>query len=295
MKNLRILAALILVLAVFPFFSCAGKKAPAMPDNTQCAPLAQAGLKLGVFVAPFSGAVPDGSKNGEAFYALLKEKIAKQTMGIRFTPDSALEANARKQEIGPTGCVNPLALLEDAAARGVAAVVIGCFEDPESAVEKRGLYGFREEICVTSLHLRVWVYETRTLTKILDTSLEEKLSGADAPKNADQCLAIVSEKLSKVAADAVATALEDIPFTAFITESGPAGVTIAAGSESGLVEGACLVVYGPGKVLVGSGENAYCVPGPLVGRVRLTRVSEGKSFAELVYGEAPTSSWVGLE
>ena len=295
MKNLRVLTALILVVAVFPFFSCAGKKAQVIPAGTDCAPIAQAGLKMGVFVAPFSGAVPDGSPNGEAFYRLMREKIVKKAGGIRYTADPGLEDGARKQEIGPTGCVNPLALLEDAAAKGVAAVVIGCFEDPETAAEKHGLYGFREELCVTSLHLRIWVYETRTLTKILDTNLSQKLTGADAPKTTDQCLAIVSEKLATVAADAVASALLDIPWTAFITESSPKGVTIAAGSESGLVEGACLVVFGPGNMLVGAGDNAYCVPGPQVGRVRLTKVSEGQSQAELVYGQAPAMSWVGLD
>jgi len=295
MKNLRFLAILMLVMSILPVFSCAAKKAPAMVDNTECAPVPQAGLKLGVFIAPFSGAVPDGSPNGEAFYRLMREQVAKKAKGIRFSDDNSLEDGARKQEIGPTGCVNPMALLEDAAARGVGAVVIGCFEDPETAVEKRGMYGFREEICVTSLHLRIWVYETRTSTKILDTILSQKLTGTDAPKTTDECLAIVSEKLASVAGDAIATSLEDISWTALITKSDHKVVTISAGLESGLIEGACLVVFGPGNVLVGAGENSYCVPGPQVGRVRLTKVAEGQSQAEIVYGQAPPMSWVGIE
>ncbi len=256
-----------------------------------------ADLKKQIFVAPFSGLWPDGDPDSTAFSKTLSKAIARAGKNLIFSDDSALAAAAAAGRIGPTGCVNPTPILEKAAEVGVTALVIGCFEEPETTMEKRGIYGFRSTCPVTSLSLRVWVYEVRTQTKALDTvlSAEWVKEKEKARVSESDCVKALAEKLADDAGKAVAEALGDVPWMGLISASDAKEISIAAGSDTGLVAGACLSVFSPGQVLAGTGDSQYCVPGPLIGRVRLTQVSPRQSKAALVYGAAPQAAWVGLD
>ena len=190
----------------------------------------------------------------------------------------------------PSGFKDNMAISEIGRENGFNAVVTGVISDVRQKNEISWMTGDRSYLQVT---INAEIYDTQTHAKLLDKTylheVEVDVDKATASEKETEYFDIIAiEKVLKtivaeMRAD-ICDAVSFIPWLGFIIAGEGDTVTISAGKRVGLKVGTHLNIYQNDQILTGYTGDRYRVPGPLIGELKITSVSENQSTAVLVQG-----------
>jgi len=189
-----------------------------------------------------------------------------------------------------TGFVDNMAIADIGRQNGFNAVVTGVISDIRQKDEISWLTGDHSYFQVT---ITAEIYDTQTGAKLLDKTYLHEVEvdvdqATESEKETDYFDIIAIEKVLKTIvkemhAD-ICDTVSGLPWLGFIIAAEENTVTISAGKKVGLKAGTHLNIYQNDQTITGTFGNQYRIPGPLIGELELTSVSEHQSKAILVEG-----------
>ena len=245
-------------------------------------------LRKRVVVAPFLSHLPGLEDRAKALGLAVSQRLDKQGGMV------LVDFNELRQALTQ---VNPaIQNSEDrivAAARtlGLNTVLSGALVNLAVQYDKTGIYGFRENqpFAVMELDLKlidvatgVILAETTETTRTELTAVEAsniRMGQPFPPKSVDKLQAeMVQPSLRWIGQNIAAQA-----WVGFILAVDGKRIQVTVGRDTGLPVGAELVAYGRGEAIkAGSGRLLY-LPGPVVGRIKLTQLDSRTSWGEVVW------------
>jgi hypothetical protein len=189
-----------------------------------------------------------------------------------------------------SGFADNMAIAEIGRTNGFNAVVTGVINDIRQKDEIGWLTGDSTYVQVT---ITAEIYDTQTGAKLLDRTylheVEVDVDKASETEKATEYFDIIAiEKVLKtivaeMQAD-ICDTVSNLPWLGFIIAAEADSVIISAGRKVGLRAGTHLNIYQNDQIVTGVFGNRYRIPGPLIGELKLTSVSENQSEAILVEG-----------
>ncbi|MBW1989266.1 MAG: hypothetical protein JRI97_06940 [Deltaproteobacteria bacterium] len=251
-----------------------------------------------VAVVPFSDATGDQVSLDPGLAGAVVSEAAQWCKDRAVFMDLAPE-NAAPPATSPLGLDKAGAFTGRAREQGANLVLGGILWRSIITKEKRGIYGFRDEVPMIQAQMNLWVYDTLTGAKVLDKTitceslLEKKKQKGMEVEAVGYCPADLRGELSAQATHELCNALPDIRWRAFIVSAEGKDLTITAGAAQGLSIGDILSVHERGETVAGTVSRSYVVPGPETGKARVASVSENQAALELTEGSLPgPGGWV---
>ncbi len=240
-----------------------------------------------VAVAPFTSAVKGQEERAQALQKALAEALARQS-GMALVPYAELEAAIA--QVDPAIKDGEDRAMAAGRELGLAAIVAGNLVDLSIEYRLKGIYGFRDNTSFLGLEAEMKVFEPSSNTVAAQTSFrkEEVIDDIDAEsfKNGRPAKPAVMEKLvsqlSKDCQDSVVSTINGLTWKGSVLAVEGDKVQVSAGTEAGFSTGDVLSVYAVGEKLRGGSGQTIILPGPQVGRLRLTQMGARVSWAEVL-------------
>ncbi|MFH1060854.1 MAG: hypothetical protein V1797_19505 [Pseudomonadota bacterium] len=251
------------------------------------------GLRKRVSVAPFTSSLPDLKPQGIALQKAITKSLGNQG-GVVVVDFSALEQESQKV---PNSIQNP----EDRAYEagrllGLNAVLAGNITDLSVQRQMKGIYGFRDNAPFLSLEVELRLLDMTSSTVLAQESFRRQavISDVEAEgiglSGAKPSPDLVNKMLAEVTKDAeswVASSIVTQPWGGTVLKVEGDKVLVTVGRDTGLPTGAVLVVYSLGeRIRCGTGQE-ICLPGPMVGKIRLDELGARNSWATIVERTKP--------
>lgn len=100
-----------------------------------------------------------------------------------------------------------------------------------------------------------------------------------------QVIEEIEENVWPAVARRIVDEMVAVPWVGFIQAVSSAGVTLNAGSETGLEVGDVLDVFDNGREIEGVGGARFLVPGAKIGEIEVAAASPGRIEARILSGE----------
>ena len=186
-----------------------------------------------------------------------------------------------------------MALAQAGRILGLNAVLESTLIDIWFTSEKRGIWGFRDDVPLMKVTLEVKAYDIETTaTLVNDVFLEEVALNEETYREGDELsqysLALIKTVLKQIVskiADQVCEGLLDAPWKGFIVGRDGDAFVISAGRDVGLKEGDEVEVRSMADPMEGLGGEYFLLPGEKMGELRVTKVFPDKAFAALVFSD----------
>jgi len=287
-QNRHIAVAALLVLGLWIIAGCATTKkitADIMGD--------EAGLRKKV--AFFPGANRSGYGGPELGQTLLKgleDVLTHQCQGLLVSDSAKVRQALEALPRSASESVDKLALAEVGRVYGLNAVVEAKVLDVRVVSEKRGVWGFRDQVSLMRASFLVVVYHIETTAMLFNEIFEEELDLSDssllegegvAKDSKEAVKALVARVLPKIQ-ERVCQTLAETPWTGYIVQGEGDRYTLSSGKDVGLSAGQVLEVYKMGDPIEGLAGEVFLVPGPKIGEIRITEVNPDSALAVAVSG-----------
>ena len=192
----------------------------------------------------------------------------------------------------PSGQVDNFALANIGRELGLNAIIIGSLDDIGMIDETEGFI-LKDTLHFIQILVSVEVYDTETGTKILDDSFQRKIQidrlDYDLMRSEGKLrLPDLSETLKDMhgeMGEKICWAIEDHPWSGFITAFAENKVMLSAGSLSGLEPGDELEVFDNSRIIKGRDGQRFFFHGPKTGRIRIESVKPRTSEAVVISDE----------
>lgn len=246
------------------------------------------GLRKRVSVAPFTSSLPDLKAQAIALQKAITKSLGNQG-GVVVVDFATLEQESEKV---PASIQNP----EDRAYEagrllGLNAVLAGNITDLSVQRKMKGIYGFRDNAPFLTLEVEMRLLDMTSSTVLAQESfrrmevIDDVEADSIALSGAKPNPALVNKMLAEVTKDAeswVANKIVTQPWGGTILKVEGDKVQVTVGRDTGLPQGAVLVVYSLGeRIRCGTGQE-ICLPGPMVGKIRLDELGARSSWATVV-------------
>jgi hypothetical protein len=253
----------------------------------------EAGLRKKV--AFFPGANRSGYGGPELGQALSKglgDLLTDQCQGMLVSDSAKVRQALEQLPRSASGNVDKLALAELGRVYGLNAVVDPSVSDIRIASEKRGIWGFRDQVSVMRATFLVVVYDIETTAMLFNEIFEEELDLSEnslqegeevAKDNREAVNALVARVLPKIQ-ERVCQRLDETPWTGYIVQAEGDRYTLSSGKDVGLSTGQVLEVYKMGDPIEGLEQEVFLVRGPRIGEIRITQVNPDSASAVAVSG-----------
>jgi len=192
----------------------------------------------------------------------------------------------------PSGHRDSFALAQAGRALGLNGVVETTLQDIWFTSEKRGIWGFRDDVPLMKVTLGISVYDIETTATVLNEVFQEEIDLPEGPypesteiteRNEELIKAAIAQVISKIG-DQVCEGLSDIPWKGYIVgEKGDTDV-VSAGEDVGLKVGDTWEVVKMADPVEGLDGEIFLLPGPKIGEVVVTEVHAKKALATAVFG-----------
>ena len=250
------------------------------------------GLRKRVAVAPFTSGVA-GLDDRAAAWRLVIAKTLEQQGGVVLVDFADLQA--RMERLPASAATAEDRAVEAGRPMGLNTVLAGNISDLSVQRMLKGVYGFRDNAPFLSLEVEMRLLDITTGVVLGQESFKRQEPITDVladglgggakpdPKLVDKLLADVS----KETADWVARQVAAQPWGGTVLTVQGNRVQVSVGRDTGLPLGATLYVYALGeRIKCGTGQE-ICLPGPLVGKIRLSEFGNRTSWAEIVERAKP--------
>jgi len=193
----------------------------------------------------------------------------------------------------PSGQIDNLVLAERGRIHGVNAVLEQTISVVEFGTEKRGIWGFREDIPLLHAVFRIRIYDIQTTATYLDEVFREELELSEGPQELEggsgnpyheEYARTLLDRVIPTISDHVCDRLGEMPWSGFVVDSTNDTYTLSAGSDVGLAEGDVLEVFEMGEPLQGFGDRVYLIAGPKMGEIRISQVKDSQAEAVSISG-----------
>lgn len=245
------------------------------------------GLRKRVAVAPFTSGVPSMKERATALQMAISQHLVK--MGGVVVGDFIPVQDEMKKL--PPAIANPEDRAIEAGRRlGVNAMLAGNITDLSVQRALKGIYGMRENRPFLSLEVELRLVDVTTgivmgqeafkRQERLDDTVAEAIEGGAQPddKLVNKLLAEITQETTAWVGKRVAS----LPWGGTVLEVEGNRVLVSVGRDTGLPTGSVLTVYALGeRIKAGTGQQ-LALPGPRVGRVKLTELGARSSWAEIV-------------
>jgi hypothetical protein len=225
------------------------------------------------------------------FQSGIPEYLNKQCADVTVAEPGVSEDFGRIKEVPslPSGQVDNFALATIGRELGLNAVIVGSLDDIGIVDETEGFI-LKDTLYFVQILVRVEVYDTETGTKILDDSFQRKIEvdklDYDMMRSEGKLkLPDLSETLKDLLeemGEKICWAIEDQPWSGFITTLAENKVGVSAGSISGLEPGDEFDVFDNSRIIKGRDGQRFFVRGPKTGRIRIVSVKPRTSEAVVI-------------
>lgn len=245
-------------------------------------------LRKRVVVAPFLSRLPGLEARAKALGLAISQRLGKQggMVLVDFT-----ELRQALTKVNPAIQNSEDRIVAAARTLGLNTVLSGALVNLAVQYDKTGIYGFRENqpFAVMELDLKLIDVATGVILAETTETTRAELTAIDAsnirmgqpfpPKSVDKLQAeMVEPSLRWIGQNIAAQA-----WVGFILAVDGKRIQVTVGRDTGLPVGAELVAYGRGEAIkAGSGRLLY-LPGPVVGRIKLTQLDSRTSWGEVVW------------
>lgn len=171
---------------------------------------------------------------------------------------------------------------------GLNAIVTGSLDDIGILDELKGMI-WKDTRHLIQILVSVEVYGTESGSKILDESFSRKveieeldyeLMRAEGKMMLPDLNETLTDLLGEIG-EAVCWAIEDQPWSGFVTAVEDDALTISSGSTAGLAKGDELDVYDTSRVLKGVSGQQYFIRGQKIGEVKIIEVESNQARATI--------------
>lgn len=245
------------------------------------------GLRKRVEVAPFTSGVPSMKEQAVALQQAVSQHLVK-TGGVVVGDFSIVQEEMKKV---PSAIANPEDRAMEAGRRlGINALLAGNITDLSVQRALKGIYGMRENRPFLSLEVELRLVDVTTGIVVgqeafkrqeqVDDTVAEAIEGGAQP---DQKL--VSKLLAEITQETTAWVgkrVSSLPWGGTVLEVEGNRVLVSVGRDTGLPTGTVLTIYALGeRIKAGTGQQ-LALPGPRVGRVKLSELGARSSWADIV-------------
>lgn len=245
------------------------------------------GLRKRVSVAPFTSGPASLKDQAAALEKAITQHLTKQG-GVVIADFAALQTEMEKQ---PRSVSNPEdRAIEAGRLMGLNALLAGNITDLSVQRMLKGIYGFRDNTPFLTLEVELRLVDVTTGTvvgqeafkqqgKIDDGDAENIANGsAPDPKLVNKLLAEITQQTSTW----VARHVSALPWGGVVLETEGKRVRVSVGRDTGLSTGSTLAVYALGETIKAGTGQQLSLPGPRVGRIKLTELGARSSWAEII-------------
>ncbi|MBI4799145.1 MAG: hypothetical protein HY794_10505 [Desulfarculus sp.] len=245
------------------------------------------GLRKRVSVAPFTSGVPSMKERAVALQQAIGQHLVKMG-GVVVGDFTAVQEEMKKL---PPAIANPEDRAMEAGRRlGINALLAGNVTDLSVQRALKGIYGMRENRPFLSLEVELRLVDVTTgivmgqeafkRQERVDDTVAEAIEGGAAPdeKLVSKLLAEITQETTSWVGKRVAS----LPWGGTVLEVEGNRVLVSVGRDTGLPPGSILTVYALGeRIKAGTGQQ-LALPGPRVGRIKLSELGARSSWAEIV-------------
>lgn len=193
----------------------------------------------------------------------------------------------------PLNAIDNLEVALQARRAGLNAVAVASLIDVHDQRQEKGLWWFKDVFDEIEVTVNVEVYDSQTAAKILDERFIHRIE-ADMPLSMPgqspatrlplQVIEEMEENVWPEVARRIADEMVVIPWVGFIQAVSNGGVTLSAGSETGLESGDVLDVFDNSRMIEGMGGARFLVPGPKIGEIEVASTAVGRIEARILSG-----------
>ncbi|HDI59611.1 MAG TPA: hypothetical protein ENF48_04510 [Desulfobacteraceae bacterium] len=194
----------------------------------------------------------------------------------------------------PENAIDNFQVALEARRAGLNAVAVASLIDVRDQRQEKGLWWFKDVYDEIEVTINVEVYDSQTAAKILDERFIHRIE-ADMPLAMPgqppatalplQVIEEIEENVWPAVARRIVDEMVAVPWVGFIQAVSSAGVTLNAGSETGLEVGDVLDVFDNGREIEGVGGARFLVPGAKIGEIEVAAASPGRIEARILSGE----------
>ncbi len=306
--GLPILVVLLVVSVLFTMAAGCSQKARsgAAPKVMRNLATPGGGLTKLVGFLPFSKMkILEDSQLESAFYEKMINAFKAKCPNIRLQQISGGKLYQALTSHPPlkSGRTDNFALSQASKLAGLNAVFTGSFVDISTRIEKGGVLWFKSDRYLLQVQVETEVFDSLTATKALDETIifEEEVDESvyqQVRSKQFKHLPTIQKALQQIAGnmgEAVCRAMNDVYARGFVVGAEGDRILVSSGQEAGIKTGQTLKVFGMGEVLTGASDHRFLIPGPQIGKLKITRVYPERSEAEIVSGgPVPPGSSVSL-
>lgn len=251
-------------------------------------------LKKKIVFLPSVNKTGFGGKDLETAASLrLKIAVAANCEGLIINDSKKIREAFSEIPRLDSGDIDNLALAERGRIHGVNAVLEQTISVVEFGREKRGIWGFREDIPLLYAVFRIRIYDIETTATYLDEVFRQELELSEGPHGLEESSAnryyetygrTLLDRVIPTISYHVCDRLREMPWSGFVIDNTNDIYVLSAGRDVGLVEGDVLEVFDMGEPLQGFRDRVYLMAGPKIGEMRITRVKESQSEAVGISG-----------
>jgi len=235
---------------------------------------------------------------GQRFELLLQTNLSRTVQ--KDCPEIILETpgDAKYQNIlgtppkMETGRIDNFALSMAGRELGFNAIVTGALLDISGIKETHGILWFKSSRNFLQIQIAVAVYDTETGAKILDevliqqTEVDESEFQLIQLKNIPR-MSLINDEIVDIAAEMgekVCDAVEDLPWSGYISSVNGEKIVISSGSNIGVRQGNIFEVRTIGKIIKGVNGHQFVMTGKKSGKIQIVSVYPDQSEAVLLSG-----------
>jgi hypothetical protein len=186
-----------------------------------------------------------------------------------------------------------LALAQVGRVYGLNAVLDTTLQDIWFTWEKRGIWGFREQVPFMKVALSVKVYDIETTATLVNEVFLEEVGlsgdlydeGTDMTRYSEDLVKAALTGLMPRVVEHVRERLAEVSWKGFVVSKEGSYYIISAGQDVGLKAGDVLEVLEMGEPIEGVGGEVFLVPGGNMGRLRVAEARPSKALAEPLSGD----------
>jgi hypothetical protein len=244
-------------------------------------------LRKRVAVAPFTSGPASMKERAKDLNQAVSQSLVKMG-GVVVSDFSAVQA---EMDTLPRTITNPEdRAIEAGRLLGVNALLAGNITDMSVQRMLKGIYGFRDNTPFLTLEVELRMVDVTTGTVMGQEAFkqQEKLDdmAAEAIENGGQPDAKLVNKLMEQATKEtsawVTKHVSALAWGGVVLEVSGDKVLVSVGRDTGLSTGSVLTVYALGeRIKAGTGQE-LALPGPRVGRIRLSELGARSSWAEII-------------